>query len=860
MNVLKLHKKLLHLVLSGVLCLSVSNLTAQTTGLDIHDLTLLVNDTLRFDFTHYHVTLAPKIEKAPVNGVAYFDPKSINGNYGVKGYPAPNRIVYIPKQGYLGPETIEVFYYRSLGNGLSVSAYKVINITVVPSYLIAEDDYAITTIGKEVVIDVLKNDFGSGTNLTIADIPNVNHGTAFEVDGGKRLQFKPNPGFVGVAHLNYTICDAQGSCDVATVSITVNSTNPPTRDSIFVSTGKNGPQVLFHDLGEDFVISKAPTNGQLEDLDILTYVPNSDFIGTDEVILTNHANNFNRIIQIKVIDTPKKNTFLFDDIGYTPKGELIEQINLLANDKGGNQLQNVSVIGFPNTQKGGRLVAVSSLGKGVYQYIPPPGFEGIDQFRYKATPPNSGAWETATCRIVVSNQNPANAVYRFRTPKNTPFVIGDHLPFTGYQFTNYKNGSNLGSVQFYPGLQTVASKYGQLFSGYNQLVYEPRRDVIGSDVFEFNYCAGEQTTGCPLVKVEIEIVEIPGQADAVLCAGSDCVWTGDANKDGAVDVRDILPIGLLMGTVGNSRPNASLSWYGQYSGNWIDFNTNLAFNAKHIDADGNGIINAQDTTAIRQFYGKYHNLTPEFVGNIHQLPFYIEEPTFTTIKPGDVLYAPIRLGNSAKPAIDAYGLTFGLDYDPALFKSVKVIFNDKSFMTYNSPILYMTHEPYPGKLEAGYTRTSGKSANGYGVIGAVEFIVIDDIIGTRFNKGETKVNIHTTGLMDAGGTTHVLNQNSLTFNFDFGQSKKGNQVSKGIRIQAYPNPTSNYLNVSLNGGSNEMDKVLIFDMLGKQVYDSGVIAAKLSTIDVSNLASGIYTLKVTSNGTTINSKIEVLKN
>jgi hypothetical protein len=44
--------------------------------------------------------------------------------------------------------------------------------------------------------------------------------------------------------------------------------------------------------------------------------------------------------------------------------------------------------------------------------------------------PNS-PYDTATCYIIVNDMNPDQAIYHITTPKNTPLVLGDHLPFEG---------------------------------------------------------------------------------------------------------------------------------------------------------------------------------------------------------------------------------------------------------------------------------------------------------------------------------------------------------------------------------------------------------------------------------------------
>lgn len=71
------------------------------------------------------------------------------------------------------------------------------------------------------------------------------------------------------------------------------------------------------------------------------------------------------------------------------------------------------------------------------------------------------------------------------------------------------------------------------------------------------------------------------------------VYPGDANGDGVVDVRDVLPIGRFYGKVGAARLTPSLSWTPQY--------LRLTWwprEAADADCDGNGKVEASDVQAI----------------------------------------------------------------------------------------------------------------------------------------------------------------------------------------------------------------------------------------------------------------------
>jgi hypothetical protein len=73
------------------------------------------------------------------------------------------------------------------------------------------------------------------------------------------------------------------------------------------------------------------------------------------------------------------------------------------------------------------------------------------------------------------------------------------------------------------------------------------------------------------------------------------------------------------------------------------------------------------------------------------------------------------------------------------------------------------------------------------------------------------------------------------------------------KFNIFPNPTNNILNFENNLGVLENGKIEIFDNLGKVVLET-----KLSkTISISQLISGIYFVKITSNGTFYTQKLIV---
>ncbi|MBK8845392.1 MAG: T9SS type A sorting domain-containing protein [Bacteroidetes bacterium] len=83
----------------------------------------------------------------------------------------------------------------------------------------------------------------------------------------------------------------------------------------------------------------------------------------------------------------------------------------------------------------------------------------------------------------------------------------------------------------------------------------------------------------------------------------DTIWPGDADNNGFVDNYDVVPLLLQDGRTGATRVDTTIAWhpiFPAYDWNGTKLYNNI--NCKHIDTDGNGIINIKDTAAITLNY------------------------------------------------------------------------------------------------------------------------------------------------------------------------------------------------------------------------------------------------------------------
>lgn len=760
------------------------------------------------------------------------------------------QLTYTPDAGYIGQDQVRVVVWNSVVQ----HEIRVYNIDVLPSKVEALDDYATTPTDTPISIDVLANDFSSNGTLLLKNIPLVNNGTADFADDPSSIVFTPNPGFEGIAYLNYTVCDDIETCDNGTVSINVVGNSSAIVDTMTVFTQKNESQALL--VPGTFSLVTGPTNGSYNTSGAVpTYVPDLDFIGVDYLVFEDGASQ--RVVQVKVLNY-EDNLFAFNDEYYTSPYESIE-INVLENDLYGSSACAFYLVDQPN------FGTVLELGvDGFLSYTPNSGFEGVDKFTYTTRPPGCGGDpEIATAYVYVSNYEPDETKYVMVTPKGTPLIIGNNIPIKAFDF-NITSQGQLGTALLLEG--TVDTTIlGQNVTGQDLILYAPNDGVnSGIDEFELVYCVLNDGS-CVFeknVKVEVHILDVGNGIDPQCFV--DCVWAGDTNLDGIVNMEDLLPLGLCMGEVGIPRPSADdpSVWYGRYGDDWQDpFANNISVDLKHLDTDGDSLISALDTAAINSFYGNTHALTAS-TPPYYEFPIVLEGENYT-VSLGDLVELDMVMGADGNPAIDVYGFTFPFPYNPMFFvpESVEIDYGQDSWLSYNSPTLYMTRNNQEGLIESGFTRTNGVSASGYGLIGKVRFIVVGDIDGFRIPDEEIEIEIGggSGKMINSGGNTFGVRIESTTITLKINSEEEAEaQPFTDDLLKVYPNPAQSIMNVHLNGG-NEFDTVVVYNVMGQKVIEKSNVFENHAQINVNSLENGTYFLSIHSAKGVLNRTFEVVR-
>ena len=83
-------------------------------------------------------------------------------------------------------------------------------------------------------------------------------------------------------------------------------------------------------------------------------------------------------------------------------------------------------------------------------------------------------------------------------------------------------------------------------------------------------------------------------------------------------------------------------------------------------------------------------------------------------------------------------------------------------------------------------------------------------------------------------------------------------MADGTTLELYPNPTSDVINVSFNGSKTQNLTVRVVNVNGQLVYTDAVgqyTGQYRNTIDLSNVAQGVYFVQLITDQGTINRKV-----
>jgi hypothetical protein len=754
-------------------------------------------------------------------------------------------LIYTPANNFVGTDTVVVRYQDRVDQ-----TGKIINKAFVYNYVnsivTANTDFLLCNKNQQnLSVDPTINDLTSYSGLTLKNVNGLRHVTASK--SGNIITYSPETDFVGLAYLNYEVCDAYNTCETGVIQIyVVDPATQPEEDTIYISTAEETNLNIALDL-MDYDIIDSTEKGDLFAYPYgILYNPYNNTIGKDTVVI--EKNNFTRRIFINILDLPESNNIISPDKVHTAKNtEIIFDVSL--NDvKPSVYNYNISLDQGPFK---GTLTALNS--HGLYRYIPEAGYEGVQTFVYRICP--QGICEKATVSILIGDYKPKDNIdYKFSTYKNTPVLLAYDIPIDSYEFSSTDT-----FLKFYPGWDTISITYNTYcqatFIGYNQLVYYPPYNFADTVNFTVEYCV-VGTNSCLSLDCSMNVINEQRNCDRQ-CVG-DCVWPGDVDLNGQVDMKDLLHVGYALGAEGQSRAYNGSSFRALKANNWNRSLRGRALDMKHADTDGDGIIHQNDVNVISNFYHKEHSLIPNPVYERGSFPFELELLN-PDVDSGETAFIAIVLGDSSYPVINQAAFSYELDYniDVVYEPSLQAEFLDQEWFGRGASTVNLYKKPWDGRLESGFVRANGNPVSGLGRTEILSFIVEDDIDVWRRDEEFIKVPFYFKNIIYMNQEGVLVQLEDKTAYLNLGRKKNTNVLDEK-KLIIYPNPSSNYVNMHLNG-NNEVISYKIFDLQGREIIKTDAVNPKSNQIDVSSLQNGLYLLRVETTLGPISKKIEILK-
>lgn len=340
---------------------------------------------------------------------------------------------------------------------------------------------------------------------------------------------------------------------------------------------------------------------------------------------------------------------------------------------------------------------------------------------------------------------------------------------------------------------------------------------------------------------------------------TNCVWPGDADRDFTVTLNDLISIGVAYGSVGSDRANASTHFMPQLSPDWGNSLNGVDY--KHIDTDGDGYINDNDTLAISKNLGKSHSKGNILNNNPNGRPLFFEFSKDTFLA-SDTVHAYLSLGNNSKPADGAYGAVAEHDFGKKWIESGTYRFEvlcDIFCASTGTQLSLSRQDAASSSGEEAIVRLDRKGASGSGKLGEVSFVLRDSMAGYSSSGEWIYLRFSGAKLIDKSGKDigyNAINDSAIVF-----KNKKDADAATGINfpnkpanIRIYPNPARDAF--YLEAGDLEITSVSLVNLLGEQVYLSkNNPRAGVHKIPTGHLPDAIYIVVVESGAGIYNSKV-----
>lgn len=313
------------------------------------------------------------------------------------------------------------------------------------------------------------------------------------------------------------------------------------------------------------------------------------------------------------------------------------------------------------------------------------------------------------------------------------------------------------------------------------------------------------------------------------------VWPGDANSDGLVDNTDVFELGLWNNATGTARSPTSNAFTSQYASTWTG-TVSTGKNRCHADCNGDGIINANDNTAISANFSSTHAFkNSETTVSNPDVRLYSDQTLYSA---GVWNKVDVLIGDSSANSNQLlYGIAFDIDYDASFIEtdSVYIVHTPSFLNAANQNINFGKTIFGNSKLYAATVRVDGNNVSGNGKIAEFYFKLkfnapTNSILNLSVSTIKTINNSAISNTLSGGNFSLGIDENALGIN--------RNELFKN-NVGFYPNPSSNY--ITFTNATSKKITYTVYDIIGRKILTGEFTDSK--NIDISAYASGTYMIK-----------------
>ena len=510
-------------------------------------------------------------------------------NHGTVTMNPDGTYTYTPAANYNGSD---VFTYKLCdADGDCSTATVTVTIAPVDDVPVAVNDVVSTNEDTPVTASAATNDTPSGDGGNVWSLVGTNggaaHGTVtMNSNGG--YTYTPAANYNGSDVFTYKLCDADGDCSTATVTVTINPVDDsPVAVNDAVSTNEDTPvsgnaasnDTPSGDCANTWSVVTLPAHGTvtMNPDGTFTYTPAANYNGTDQFtykVCDCDGDCSTATVNVTVNPIDDMPTAV-NDVASTNEDTPVSG-NAASNDTPSGDGGNVwSLVG---TNGGAAHGTVTMNTNGTYTYTPAANYNGSDVFTYKLCDAD-GDCSTATVTVTINPVDDAPVAV------NDNVTTNEDTPANGNVSTNdtpSPDCTNIWSVVTGPSHGTVSMNPDGTFT------YTPAANYNGTDQFTYKVCDCDGDCSTATVNITVNPVDdAPIAVNDVTSTSEDTPVSGNAASNDTPS-GDGGNLWSLVGTNGGAaHGTVSMNSTGGYTYTpAANYNGSDVFTYKLCDADG----------------------------------------------------------------------------------------------------------------------------------------------------------------------------------------------------------------------------------------------------------------------------------